>query len=331
MIKKNLVKITGLFLFFFTVIVSQAQQTSESFLLETKYLLYLPDEYSTDTSQKWPLVIFLHGSGESGDDLAKVKVHGPPKLVDQGKKFPFILVSPQAPPRTGWKVEILKSMLDNLKKKYRVDPDRVYLTGLSMGGYGTWNFASKYPDEFAAIAPICGGGNPAEVWKLRHMPVWCFHGAKDNVVPPAASEKMVDELKKYNPAVRFTLYPEANHNSWDTTYNNESLYAWLLEQKRFRFKPVQVAEAQLKEYPGAYLDIQSQDTLSLAFVNGKLVLATGREEIPLKASSTNNFYWDDNSIEEIEFTRNKQDRVDGFVLLAGDKIKFKKLSTPRKK
>ena len=331
MIKNSLLKVTVAFLFIITRAFAYSQQTSESFILETKYLLYLPEEYSKDTSLKWPLVIFLHGSGESGEDLAKVKVHGPPKLVDQGKKFPFILVSPQAPPRTGWKVEVLKDMLDNLKKKYRVDPDRIYLTGLSMGGYGTWNFAVEYPDEFAAIAPICGGGNPAEVWKLRHMPVWCFHGAKDNVVPPAASEKMINELRKYNPAARFTLYPEANHNSWDTTYNNDTLYTWLLSQKRFRHKPVRVDETRLKEYSGTYLNEQSQDTIRLEFVNNNLVLKAGGRDISLKASGMKNFYWDDNSIEEMEFSRDKQNRVDGFLLLTGDKIKFRKLASPGKK
>ena len=122
---------------------AKAQQTAEAFVLETKYLLYLPEGYANDTIQKWPLLIFLHGSGESGADLEKVKVHGPPKLIEQGKKFPFIVVSPQAPPQTGWKVEVLKSMLDDLKKKYQVDRDRVYLTGLSMGGFGTWNFSFK--------------------------------------------------------------------------------------------------------------------------------------------------------------------------------------------
>ena len=268
---------------------TSAQQTAENFILETKYLLYLPDGYGADTATKWPLVIFLHGSGESGDDLAKVKVHGPPKLVDQGKKFPFILVSPQAPPRTGWSVEILKRMLDNLKTKYQVDADRIYLTGLSMGGFGTWNFASKYPDEFAAIAPICGGGNPAEVWKLRHMGVWCFHGAKDNVVLPAQSQKMVDELRKYNPEVRFTLYPDANHNSWDTTYNLEGLYSWLLSHTKYHYKPMKMPVEKLQQYKGVYVAAHNKDTIQVSVDSGKLMLKTGRDLIPLKPYAVSKF------------------------------------------
>lgn len=319
----------GLILFLTVSIgVAKAQQTDESFVMEMKYLLYLPDGYATDTLQKWPLMIFLHGSGESGTELAKVKVHGPPKLIEQGKKFPFIVVSPQAPPQTGWQVEVLKSMLDDLKKKYRVDRDRIYLTGLSMGGYGTWNFSLKYPDELAAIAPVCGGGDAGEVWKLRHMPVWCFHGAKDDVVPPSESQKMVDGLKKYNSNVRFTLYPDANHNSWDTTYSNDSLYTWLLSQKKFRYNPVTVKQQLLKEYEGAYVNNKS-DTLRIVLENEKLVAKPGRNTIELKSSSDTNFFWDENSTGEIKFIRNGKAIVSGFMLLANEQVEFKKVNAAK--
>jgi pimeloyl-ACP methyl ester carboxylesterase len=319
-------RISLLFVIILTVHSGNAQQTAESFVLETKYLLYLPDEYATDTSQKWPLMIFLHGSGESGTDLDKVKVHGPPRLIGKGQKFPFIVVSPQAPPGAGWKVEILKSMLDDLKRKYRVDNDRVYLTGLSMGGYGTWNFSTKYPDEFAAIAPICGGGDPQAVWKLRYMPVWCFHGAKDDAVLPVESQKMIDALKKYNSNVRFTLYPDANHNSWDTTYNNDSLYAWLLAQKKFRHQPVVVKQQTLKEYEGVYVGERNKDTLTIVLENEKLVAKPGRNSIELKAASDTSFFWDDNSIDEVRFIRNSKKAVTGFMLLVDEQLSFRKLA-----
>ncbi|WP_276500547.1 prolyl oligopeptidase family serine peptidase [Terrimonas pollutisoli] len=312
-------------LFVVSGFITKAQQTAEKFVLETQYLLYLPEQYAVDTATKWPLLIFLHGSGESGTDLDKVKVHGPPKLVEQGKKFPFIVVSPQAPPRAGWKVEILKQMLDDIKKRYRVDNDRVYLTGLSMGGFGTWNLSEKYPDEFAAIAPICGGGNAEQVWKLRHMPVWCFHGAKDDVVPSSASQTMVDALKKYNSNVKFTLYPDANHNSWDVTYNNDSLYSWLLAQKRFQFKPAAQPQSLLKEYEGIYVNNVNKDTVKMVVENEKLFAKLGKNSIALKASANNDFYWDDNSVDEVRFTRNSKDVVGGFILLADEKVEFRKL------
>lgn len=302
---------------------AQAQQTAEKFVMETQYLLYLPDGYLNDTIKKWPLLIFLHGSGESGTELSKVKVHGPPKLIEQGKKFPFIIVSPQAPPNTGWKAEILKGMLDDLKRKYRVDNDRVYLTGLSMGGYGTWDLSQKFPDEFAAIAPICGGGDDSKVWKLRHMPVWCFHGAKDEVVLPVQSQKMVDALKKYNSNVKFTLYPEANHNSWDLTYDNDSLYSWLLAQKKFKQHAITISPQSLKDYEGVYLN--NSDSLKLVVENGKLMAKPGKNSIEIKPSSATNFFWDDNSVEEVQFTRNKKGAVNGFILMTNDMTTYKKL------
>ena len=122
-----------------------------------KYLLFLPAGYEP-SGKAWPLLLFLHGAGESGDDLAKVKLHGPPKLIEnKTRDFPCIVVSPQSPGR-GWNADILAGLLDDLAAKYRVDKDRVYLTGLSMGGFGSWSLAAAYPDRFAAIAPICGGG-----------------------------------------------------------------------------------------------------------------------------------------------------------------------------
>jgi predicted peptidase len=195
------------------------------------YLLYLPEGYGTgDTA--WPLVLFLHGAGESGNDLSKVKKHGPPKLVDQGKSFPFILVSPQSAGR-GWDPGTLNALLDEIMAHYRVDKDRVYLTGLSMGGFGTWALAAAYPQKFAAIAPICGGGTPADARKLTALPIWVFHGAKDKVVPPGRSEAMVKALKEAGAdQVKFTLYPDAEHDSWTETYNNPEFYDWLLKQKR---------------------------------------------------------------------------------------------------
>jgi predicted peptidase len=195
------------------------------------YLLYLPPGYDKE-EKAWPLVLFLHGAGESGQDLNKVKVHGPPKLVEAGKEFPCIIVSPQAP-RMGWDVATLNAMLDDVVANHKVDKDRIYVTGLSMGGFGTWALAAAHPDRFAALVPICGGGNPADAKKLKNIPIWVFHGAKDNVVPPGRSEAMVKALESAGAAnVKFTLYPEAGHDSWTETYNNPEMWDWLLKQKR---------------------------------------------------------------------------------------------------
>ncbi|MGA2064118.1 MAG: prolyl oligopeptidase family serine peptidase [Thermoguttaceae bacterium] len=199
--------------------------------VKIKYLLYLPIAYESD-KKLWPLILFLHGAGESGDDLAKVKTHGPPKLIESKKRdFPCIVVSPQSSGR-GWNVDTLTALLDDLAANYRVDKDRVYLTGLSMGGYGTWSLAAAHPQRFAAIVPICGGGNPADAARLKNLPIWVFHGAKDATVPPERSESMVKALKAAGGNVKFTVYPDAGHDCWTAAYNDPELYRWLFAQKR---------------------------------------------------------------------------------------------------
>jgi predicted peptidase len=194
------------------------------------YLLYLPKDYAEKDS--WPLMLFLHGAGERGNDLDRVKVHGPPKLIAAGKELPMIVVSPQCPSDHWWRPNELNALLDEIVEKYQVDQDRIYVTGLSMGGFGTWTLAGYAPERFAALVPICGGGEAFSARRISHVPVWAFHGAKDSVVPLSASETMVEALKKAKGNVQFTVYPDADHDSWTETYNNPELYTWLLQQKR---------------------------------------------------------------------------------------------------
>ena len=197
------------------------------------YLLYLPPEYGRD-DRRWPLMLFLHGAGERGDDLELVKRHGPPKLVARGRDLPFIVVSPQCAPDAWWSNDILCALLDEIMARYGVDTDRVYVTGLSMGGYGTWELATACPERFAAIAPVCGGGHFIRAQRLKHVPAWVFHGAKDDVVPVEKSGEMVRALTACGGSVKFTVYPDAAHDSWTQTYDNPELYDWFLEQRRPR-------------------------------------------------------------------------------------------------
>ncbi|MEA3368586.1 MAG: prolyl oligopeptidase family serine peptidase [Planctomycetota bacterium] len=213
----------------------QTLQTDATKAGEIRYLLYVPEAYP-ESKQRWPLVLFLHGAGERGDDLEKVKVHGPPKLVGKGKALPFLCVSPQCP-KGGWwdrpdQVAGLVALLDHLQKTLRVDPDRVYLTGLSMGGFGTWALAMKEPKRFAAIAPICGKGDPSKAERIAHLPTWVFHGGKDRVVPTRHSEEMVEALKAAGGDPKLTVYPDAGHDSWTRTYENPEFWKWLLAQRR---------------------------------------------------------------------------------------------------
>ena len=215
----------------------QHPQTFEKQItIKLDYLLYLPPDYEKSADKKWPLIVFLHGSGERGSDVNDVKKHGPPKIVEK-KDSPlagrFIVVSPQCPAGQWWKVEELNLLLDDIMAKYHVDSDRVYLTGLSMGGFGTWAWAEHDAKRFAAIAPMCGGGDVMFARRLNKMPVWVFHGEKDPTVPIERSREMVDALKKAgDEQVKFTAYPDAGHDCWTRSYDNPELYDWFLKHRR---------------------------------------------------------------------------------------------------
>jgi len=213
-------------------------QTMEKEILMQKtvinYLLWLPDGYVNDKSKLYPLLIFLHGSGERGDNLELVKKHGPPSFVENRPDFPFITVSPQCTEGAHWafKVEELQAMLEKLLTKYRIDTDRIYLTGLSMGGFGTWAWACSQPDQFAAIAPVCGGGYPYYTYELINTPVWAFHGDSDDVIPVIKTVEMVEGVNANGGSARMTIYPGVGHDSWVNAYKEEELYNWLLSHKK---------------------------------------------------------------------------------------------------
>jgi predicted peptidase len=196
------------------------------------YLSWFPSEYTTHKDQKFPLLIFLHGSGERGNDLEKVKAWGPPSFVESRPDFPFVVISPQCAEGQDWKIEDLDVLLTQLLKKLRVDPDRVYLTGLSLGGFATWEWACTYPRRFAAIAPVCGGGDTMMAEGIRHVPVWAFHGQDDPVVPVNRTMEMVEALTNSGGNAKYTIYPGVGHDSWIKAYNEVGLYEWMLSHTR---------------------------------------------------------------------------------------------------
>ena len=221
--------------------MKQQAQTFETQITKTvrlPYLLSLPKGYGDDATKAWPIILFLHGAGERAvNDMTLLRNHGIPRVVEE-RDLPFITVSPQCPPNSWWSehLEALLGLLDETMTTYRVDRRCVYLTGISMGGYGSWHLASAHAQRFAAVVPICGGGPwfygfPERVVALKDTPVWAFHGAKDQTVPLAESERLVKVLKECGGNVRFTVYPDAGHDSWTETYNNDELYAWLLQQR----------------------------------------------------------------------------------------------------
>ena len=195
---------------------------------ELDYLLYLPEEQAGPPA----LLLFLHGAGERGCDLSLVKKHGPPLLIERGRDLPFVVVAPQCPAHQWWESDSLAALLDDLLESHDVDQHRLYVTGLSMGGSGTWALANACLGRFAAIAPVCGPCTFVNPQRFKDTAVWCFHGAMDDAVPVSDSVQMVKRLREGGVDVRFTVYPDAGHDSWTQAYDGTDLYDWLLNHRR---------------------------------------------------------------------------------------------------
>ncbi len=202
---------------------------------ESKYVVFIPHDYKGD--KEYPVILFLHGAGETGTDGEKQAKTGiGPAIKKKEKEFPFIVVMPQSEKRT-WKADSMDgkralAILDEVMKAYKTDSKRVYLTGLSMGGFGTWSIATAYPDRWAAIVPICGAGDTKQAAKLKDLPCWCFHGDADTAVKVEGSRTMIQAIKDAGGMPKYTEYPGVGHNSWDRAYGTAELYEWMLKQTR---------------------------------------------------------------------------------------------------
>lgn len=212
---------------------STQQEHSTTVTTKIQYLLFLPKTYS-EKGEPSPLMIFLHGSGERGSDLNMVKKWGPPAIAEKNPDFPFILISPQAPEGGWWHPQEIKAIIDEVMATHNVDRHRVYVTGLSMGGFGTWDLVAAYPKLFAAAAPVCGGGDPFFARFMKGVPVWAFHGKKDDSVPEEQSANMVAALKETGGEVKYTMLPDAGHiDAWVYAYGPDSgLFDWLLQHRK---------------------------------------------------------------------------------------------------
>ena len=198
------------------------------------YYLYFPDEYEEESKKEFPILLFLHGGGESGDSLVAIKRNGPPKMIVEGKKFPFLILAPQNPyQKKWWNTRAVNQLLDSVVANNRVDKKRIYLTGLSRGGGAAWEMAVQYPSKFAAMAVVCGMTPlPYASWIDKKMPIWVFHGEEDKSIPFSESETMVNRLREMGYDIKFTQYPGVGHNSWIQAYKTEELYEWFTQQVR---------------------------------------------------------------------------------------------------
>ena len=196
------------------------------------YLAYLPASYAHDTAKQWPLVIFLHGSGERGNQLDLVRKNGLPFELDRRGDTPYVMIAPQCPANERWNVQVLDALLTNLLKAYRIDEKRVIITGLSLGGFGSWAWACEHPERFAGVIPVCGGIDPAKTVALKGMPIWGFHGDQDKSVALARGQLAAEAAKRNGADVKFTVYPGIGHNSWEKAYAEPELESWILARVR---------------------------------------------------------------------------------------------------
>jgi hypothetical protein len=224
------------YLLAFLFVCSHAKSQKDSTPVKSKYpkyhyLLYLPQQYDSDDARHWPLIIYLHGKSACGTDLGKVKRYGLPFFTDRGMSLDAIAVSPQCPEGKNWTSENwLNPILKELTTKYHIDTTRIYLTGMSLGGFGTWDLAIKYPHRFAAIAPLCGGGNPRLVGAIKEVPVWAFHGDHDQLVPINRSKEMIEALRKCGGYPKFTILKGFPHDI-HRMYGDPNLYKWMLQYR----------------------------------------------------------------------------------------------------
>lgn len=298
----------------------EAQQLEGQSIIKTDYLIYLPPEYSTNSDQEWPLMINLHGRKED-PTIETIKQGFVPWFVSNSKEFPLIVVSPVCRSRV-WNKYILNTLLDDIIKEYAVDENRIYLTGHSMGGYGTWDWAFNNPERFAAIAPISGCMDPNDLkrgWRLRHTPIWIFHGDKDDLVNIECNKKGLNELNKYTQKVNFTIYPNTGHNTWEQPFTKDSVYTWMLKQNRDKNlpSPVQLENNIRERYLGQYiLQDRKEDTLKIHYDGNQLYIKFKGDDypIPIHAESKTLFYLEDNPLTGIEFIIN-DDQVVGFNIL----------------
>jgi len=197
---------------------------------ELNYALHLP----ADAKEKKPLIIFLHGSGEKGTDIEKVKVHGPFKYLKSHELDAYVL-APQCPENEYWDEEVLYRLILKIQKEHHIDPSRIYLTGLSMGAWGAWNLAFAHPEMFAALVPIAGFVDRVPIienCKIAAIPIQIFHGLLDDVVNVDYSITIYKKLKSCNANVELTIFDDANHDSWSRVYDNQEIYDWMFKQTK---------------------------------------------------------------------------------------------------
>lgn len=231
---KSISRFTLLFLSFGFLLNAQEIKTEFNKEIKSTYKISYVLDYPQDSKGKVPLIVFLHGSGERGTNLEMVKAHSPFTYKNLIKE-PVAILAPQCPENVWWDTETIYHLIKEIQQKYKIDESRIILTGLSMGGWGTLKLALEHPEMFSAVVPVCAPVDrfmKATAENYKDLPMKIFHGGNDDIVSPMNSIEIYQEIKKYNKNVELTIFPDDNHNSWDSTYSNPKLYEWMLSQKK---------------------------------------------------------------------------------------------------
>ncbi|WP_103866781.1 prolyl oligopeptidase family serine peptidase [Aquimarina sp. I32.4] len=259
-------------------------------------MVSLPIEYNGASDKKWPVLIFLHGSREN-PSLNEVKKDFLPIKFTKDKNLPLILISPSNS-FDKWSVDILNQMLDDVINKYNIDKNRIYLSGHSLGGWGTWNWALENPERFAAVVPIsgCFQGDIKTPWRLRHLPIWIFHGEKDENTNVNCNINTVKHINKYNGKTKITIYPDAGHDIWELPFIKNNLIEWLLDQNKIKNIPKHslLGVNNYKKYTGRYTLIDNpKDTIQIIYKDNQLqLILQSKNSISLSLDTKDEFYVD---------------------------------------
>jgi hypothetical protein len=269
------------------------------------------------------MMIYLHGAGLKDRSLEGLKSDYLPWRLEHDKVLPFIVVSPVCK-TNGWNVAILNFLLEDLISKFHVDENKIFLTGHSMGGFGTWDWAVENPEKFAAIVPVsgcCNSRDSISAWKLRNLPIWVFHGEIDKIVDIQCNIEMVKELGKFGHKATITIYPGRGHDTWEQTYSNDNMFKWLLEQDRKKNVPLPVSldKDLYQSYAGQY--IIDLDTITLGYSGENLYIKSqAGDQINLISESDRIFSFKENPSVGIKFQKDN-DKLTGFIIL-GNGNKF---------
>lgn len=214
-------------------VVTYQRDATQWITMKMHYLLYTPPGYDdpANRDKQWPAVVMLHGAMENGKDISKILKYGPARQIEEGKDFPFVVISPQSKDAI-WNTELLAATIADAIASHRIDPDRVYLTGLSSGGLETWVLAANQPTVFAAIAPVSSWGYPDEVHRIAHIPVWAFQGGNDIITPVKAVQPLIDAHRAAGGEAKLTVLEGTGHEAWDAVYNDDQLWNWFLTHQR---------------------------------------------------------------------------------------------------